>query len=70
VFVFGLNGSHFLDDGQHRCIAAALLGRQSIPAVVFTVTSDEERAAFQRCVLIWRIGALPGNAGAGLRRRG
>ena len=42
VFVFDLNGSLFLQDGWHRCAAAAIGGHDSISAVVFRISSAEE----------------------------
>jgi hypothetical protein len=45
VFVFALGGELVLDDGWHRCAAAALLGRRSLPAVVFNVANLTEADA-------------------------
>jgi len=35
-------GEHTLQEGRHRCAAAALLGRSAIGAVVFNVETDAE----------------------------
>jgi hypothetical protein len=45
VFVFAWDGEMLLDDGWHRCAAAALLERRSISAVVFNVTNNAEADA-------------------------
>jgi hypothetical protein len=42
VFVIALNGEQLLDDGCHRCTAAALLGAQTVPAVVIPVACSQE----------------------------
>jgi ParB-like chromosome segregation protein Spo0J len=42
VFVIALNGEQLLDDGCHRCTAAALLGAQTVPAVVIPVACRQE----------------------------
>jgi ParB-like chromosome segregation protein Spo0J len=42
VFVIALGDELLLDDGCHRCTAAALLGETAVPAVVVRVSSREE----------------------------
>jgi hypothetical protein len=42
VFVIALNGEQLLDDGCHRCTAAALRGAQTVPAVVIPVACRRE----------------------------
>jgi hypothetical protein len=42
VFVIAMNGEQFLDDGCHRCTAAAVRGKTTIPAVVIPVACRQE----------------------------
>jgi hypothetical protein len=42
AFVIVLEGELILDDGWHRCAAAALVGHATISAVVFNVRSCQE----------------------------
>jgi hypothetical protein len=42
VFVIAMNGVQFLDDGCHRCTAAALRGEATISAVVIPVACHQQ----------------------------
>jgi hypothetical protein len=44
VFVLAMNGVQLLDDGCHRCTAAAVRGETTIPAVVIPVACQQEAA--------------------------
>jgi hypothetical protein len=42
IFIFEWCGEYWLDDGWHRCAAAALQGRKAVSGIVIKVASDKE----------------------------
>jgi hypothetical protein len=61
-------GEHTLQEGRHRCSAAALLGRATISAVVFNVETDAEEELVSRLAFEFSEAGTPWPAAVQLIR--